>query len=63
MHEGANRLVRPGGCAHEVEVAQTLIARVKAADSSINRRDELWYELPKPTSPTCSCRGRRRPAA
>ena len=41
------RLVRPG-CAHEadsgrVEVARALIARVKAADSSINRRDELWY--------------------
>ena len=26
-----------------VEVARALIARVKAADSSINRRDELWY--------------------
>ena len=26
-----------------VEVAQALIARVMAADSSINRRDELWY--------------------
>ena len=41
------RLVRPG-CAHEadsgrVEVARALIARVKAADSSINRRDELCY--------------------
>ena len=41
------RLVRPG-CAHEadsgrVEVARALIARVKAADSSINRRNELCY--------------------
>ena len=26
-----------------VEVARALIARVKAADSSIDRRDELWY--------------------
>ena len=26
-----------------VEVARALIARLKAADSSINRRDELWY--------------------
>ena len=26
-----------------VEVARALIARVKAADLSINRRDELWY--------------------
>ena len=26
-----------------VEVARALIARVMAADSSINRRDELWY--------------------
>ena len=26
----------------QVEVARALIARVKAADSSINRRDELW---------------------
>ena len=26
-----------------VEVARALIARVKAADSSINWRDELWY--------------------
>ena len=24
-------------------MARALIARVKAADSSINRRDELWY--------------------
>ena len=41
------RLVRPG-CAQRptpagVEVARALIARVKAADSSINWRDELWY--------------------
>ena len=27
----------------ELEVARALIARVKAADSSIDRRDELWY--------------------
>ena len=26
-----------------VEVARALIARVEAADSSINWRDELWY--------------------
>ena len=26
-----------------VEVARALIARVKANDSSINWRDELWY--------------------
>ena len=26
-----------------VEVARALIARVKAADSSINWHDELWY--------------------
>jgi len=33
----------PEADSSRVEVARALIARVKAADSSINRRDELWY--------------------
>ena len=48
FRSGAKRLVRGAAwpmrpTPARVEVARALIARVKAADSSINRRDELWY--------------------